>query len=171
MEYVNSECTGGFRFLELEIFDKIKSLREAVKPIPDGAQVAIGGWVITRCLMAFVHEMVRQKKRSEAIDYVIESLKEEYEDEGRGIRDAMYDLERRLARHMILKEGRRIDGRSFNEVRPIECLVGVLPRVHGSALFTRGETQALVVTTLGTESDEQKIESIYGNHYRKFTFH
>ncbi|UCH01224.1 MAG: polyribonucleotide nucleotidyltransferase, partial [Deltaproteobacteria bacterium] len=87
--------------------------------------VAIGEPLIKEVLCC-PEKMVRQKKRSEAIDYVIESLKGEYEDEGRQIRDAMYDLERRLARHMILKEGRRIDGRSFNEVRPIECLVGVL---------------------------------------------
>jgi len=113
----------------------------------------------------------RQKKMSEATDYLVESLKEEYEDREREIRDAAYDLEKRLVRDMVLKEGRRIDGRSFTEVRPIECLVGVLPRVHGSALFTRGETQAMVLTTLGTESDEQKIESIYGDSYRRFTFH
>ncbi|MBE9541123.1 MAG: polyribonucleotide nucleotidyltransferase, partial [Proteobacteria bacterium] len=116
-------------------------------------------------------KMVRQKKRSEAIDYIIESLKEEYEDKTREIKNAAYDLEKSLVRHMILHEERRIDGRPFNEVRPIECLVGVLPRVHGSALFTRGETQAMVLTTLGTERDEQKIESIYGDSYRKFTFH
>lgn len=113
----------------------------------------------------------RQRKRSETIDHVVESLREEFQDKGREIKDAIYDLEKRLARHMILKEGKRIDGRSLDEVRPIDCLVGVLPRVHGSALFTRGETQALVLTTLGTESDEQKIESIYGNTYRTFTFH
>ncbi len=113
----------------------------------------------------------RQKKMSEATDYLVEFLKEEYEDREREIRDAAYDLEKRLVRDMVLKEGRRIDGRSFTEVRPIECLVGVLPRVHGSALFTRGETQAMVLTTLGTESDEQKIESIYGDSYRRFTFH
>jgi polyribonucleotide nucleotidyltransferase len=121
--------------------------------------------------LAYPEKMVRQKKNSEAIDYIVESLKEEYGDKAREIKDAVYDLEKRLVRHMILKEGRRIDGRSFDEVRPIECLVGVLPRVHGSALFTRGETQALVLTTLGTESDEQKIESIYGDYYRRFTFH
>jgi len=115
--------------------------------------------------------MHRQKKRSEAIDHIVESLKEEFQDKGREIKEAMYDLEKKLARHMILKEGKRIDGRSLDEVRPIECLVGTLPRVHGSALFTRGETQALVLTTLGTESDEQKIESIYGDSYRTFTFH
>jgi len=134
-------------------------------------KVAVIGEPLIKEVLSYGEKMVRQKKRSKAIDNVIESLKGEYEDEGRQIRDAMYDLEKRLARHMILKEGKRIDGRSFNEVRPIECLVGVLPRVHGSALFTRGETQALVLTTLGTESDEQKIESIYGDYYRKFTFH
>jgi len=131
---------------------------------------AIGEPLIKEVL-SHPEKKVRQQKRSGAIDYIIESLKEEYGDKGREIREMVYDLERRLARHMILREERRIDGRSFNEVRPIECVVGVLPRVHGSALFTRGETQALTLTTLGTETDEQKIESIYGNHYRKFTFH
>ena len=116
-------------------------------------------------------KVARQKKMSEAIDYVMESLREEYEDREREIQDAIYDLEKRLARDKILREGKRIDGRSFTEVRPIECFVGILPRVHGSALFTRGETQAMVLTTLGTESDEQKIESIYGDTYRRITFH
>ncbi len=142
--------------------EKDEQLREKVAAI---------GEPLIREVLSYPEKKIRQKKRSETIDYIVESLKEEYEDRGREIRDVVYDLENRLARHMILKEGRRIDGRSFNEVRPIECLVGVLPRVHGSALFTRGETQALALTTLGTESDEQKIESIYGDSYRKFTFH
>lgn len=116
-------------------------------------------------------KVARQNKMSKAIDYVMESLREEYEDKEREIRDAIYDLEKRLARDKILREGKRVDGRSFTEVRPIECFVGILPRVHGSALFTRGETQAMALTTLGTESDEQKIESIYGDTYRGFTFH
>ena len=76
-----------------------------------------------------------------------------------------------MVREMILDQGKRIDGRSFTEVRPIECLVGVLPRVHGSALFTRGETQGMVVTTLGTDRDEQRMESIYGDHFRSFILH
>ena len=116
-------------------------------------------------------KVARQNKMSKAIDYVMESLREEYEDKEREIRDAIYDLEKRLARDKILREGKRVDGRSFTEVRPIECFVGILPRVHGSALFTRGETKAMALTTLGTESDEQKIESIYGDTYRGFTFH
>jgi polyribonucleotide nucleotidyltransferase len=135
------------------------------------AKVTEIGEPIIKEVLSYGEKMVREKKRSEAIDYIMESLKEECEDKGREIKDAAYDLEKRLARRMILKEERRIDGRPFNEVRPIECLVGILPRVHGSALFTRGETQAMALTTLGTERDEQKIESIYGDSFRKFTFH
>jgi len=135
------------------------------------AKVAEIGEPLIREALSCSEKMVRQKKRSEAIDSIIESLKEEYEGKQREIKNATYDLEKSLVRHMILHEERRIDGRPFNEVRPIECLVGILPRVHGSALFTRGETQAMVLTTLGTERDEQKIESIFGDSYRKFTFH
>jgi polyribonucleotide nucleotidyltransferase len=135
------------------------------------AKVTEIGEPLIKEVLSYGEKMVREKKRSEAIDHIMESLKEECEDKGREIKDAAYDLEKRLARRMILKEERRIDGRPFNEVRPIECLVGILPRVHGSALFTRGETQAMVLTTLGTERDEQKIESIYGDSFRKFTFH
>ena len=135
------------------------------------AKVKEIGEPLIREAFSYSEKMVRQKKRSEAIDYIIESLKEEYEDKTREIKNAAYDLEKSLVRHMILHEEKRIDGRPFNGVRPIECLVGILPRVHGSALFTRGETQAMVLTTLGTERDEQKIESIYGDSYRKFTLH
>ncbi len=81
------------------------------------------------------------------------------------------ELKRDYFRQLIVKERRRIDGRGLKEVRPITCEVEVLPRTHGSALFTRGETQALVVTTLGTTSDEQKIDALIGEHYKKFMLH
>jgi polyribonucleotide nucleotidyltransferase len=87
------------------------------------------------------------------------------------IRQAFFELEKKMVRRLILEEGKRIDGRAFDEVRPIECVVGILPRVHGSALFTRGETQAMVLTTLGTGTDEQRIETIYGEDFRHFMFH
>jgi len=151
-----------------------KDKRPFIPPEKDeqlNAKVKEIGEPLIRDAFSYSEKMVRQKKRSEAIDYIIESLKEEYEDRKREIKNAVHDLEKSLVRHMILHEERRIDGRPFNGVRPIECLVGILPRVHGSALFTRGETQAMVLTTLGTERDEQKIESIYGDSYRKFTLH
>jgi polyribonucleotide nucleotidyltransferase len=80
-------------------------------------------------------------------------------------------VKKQVVREAIIREGRRVDGRGLTDVRPISCEVEVLPRTHGSALFTRGETQALVVTTLGTSSDEQKIDALIGEHYKKFMLH
>jgi polyribonucleotide nucleotidyltransferase len=74
-------------------------------------------------------------------------------------------------RDAIVRDGRRIDGRGLKDVRAITCEIGLLPRTHGSALFTRGETQALVVTTLGTSSDEQRVDALGGEHYKKFMLH
>ena len=76
-----------------------------------------------------------------------------------------------IVRALIVEHKRRIDGRGLADIRPISCEVQVLPRTHGSALFTRGETQALVVATLGTSSDEQKIEALIGETYKKFMLH
>ena len=81
------------------------------------------------------------------------------------------NLEKGIVRSRILKSKKRIDGRGLSDVRPIKCEVGVLPRVHGSALFTRGETQALVTTTLGTSDDEQRVESLEGLKRVRFMLH
>ncbi|MCD6306438.1 MAG: polyribonucleotide nucleotidyltransferase [Deltaproteobacteria bacterium] len=116
-------------------------------------------------------KMDRQQKRKDTEARTVELLSGEYEGRDSEIREAVHSLEKAMVREMILSEGRRIDGRAFNEVRPIECIVGLLPRIHGSALFTRGETQAMVLTTLGTERDEQRIESIYGEYFSSFIFH
>lgn len=116
-------------------------------------------------------KMLREKSRKQLKKTTKEALAEEYEGRGKEISSLIHDLEKKMVRKMMLEENRRIDGRSFTEIRPIECLVGVLPRVHGSALFTRGETQAMVLTTLGTERDEQRIDSIYGDVYRNFILH
>jgi polyribonucleotide nucleotidyltransferase len=80
-------------------------------------------------------------------------------------------LKKQVVREAIVREGCRLDGRGLSDVRPITCEVDVLPRTHGSALFTRGETQALVVSTLGTSSDEQKIDALIGEQYKKFMLH
>jgi len=80
-------------------------------------------------------------------------------------------IERRILREMILKENRRIDGRSTTQIRPISSEVGLLPRAHGSALFNRGETQALVTVTLGTAHDEQRMDYIGGEERRHFLLH
>ena len=85
--------------------------------------------------------------------------------------DAFYDLEHDIVREKLLKEKSRIDGRKTDEVRELDIRVGVLPRTHGSALFTRGETQALVVSTLGTEQDAQRIDSLEGDQKDRFMLH
>src|SRR5215471_7880665 len=86
-------------------------------------------------------------------------------------REYFEKLEKSEVRRLIVERGIRVDGRKVTEVRPIWAEVGYLPRGHGSAVFTRGETQALVATTLGTKNDEQKLESFEGDTYRRFMLH
>ncbi len=138
--------------------DLIKKVEEVATPLLD--QVIITA-----------DKKERQAKRKESLEKVLEQVGEAFPEKEAQIRDKFYELEKKMVRRMVLEDERRIDGRSFTDVRPIECAVGVLPRVHGSALFTRGETQAMVLTTLGTELDEQRIESIYGDQFRSFIFH
>ncbi|WP_305968750.1 MULTISPECIES: polyribonucleotide nucleotidyltransferase [unclassified Mameliella] len=94
---------------------------------------------------------------------------EQLEDPNLG--SAIKKLESMVLRGDVVKNGRRIDGRALDEVRPIVCETGLLPRTHGSALFTRGETQGLVVTTLGTGDDEQIIDALHGNYRSNFLLH
>jgi polyribonucleotide nucleotidyltransferase len=116
-------------------------------------------------------KQLRNQSRKEALKNLLDTLGEEYVSKKAEISGLFHDLDKKLVRKMMIEEHKRIDGRAFNQVRPIECLVGILPRVHGSALFTRGETQAMVLTTIGTERDEQRIDSIYGEVYRNFILH
>ena len=81
------------------------------------------------------------------------------------------ELKEKVLRDEILERGKRLDGRAFNEIRPITIEVGVLPRTHGSAVFTRGETQALVTATLGTADDQQKVETVDGETWKRFMLH
>ena len=102
---------------------------------------------------------------------IIENLGEEWAEHKDEAKDILGDIQKNISRDMILKDGRRIDGRSFDEIRPITCEVGVLPRPHGSALFTRGETQVVGVLTLGSGQDEQRVETLSGEEHRPFMLH
>ncbi len=102
---------------------------------------------------------------------LFEQLGPDYADRKNEFSEIFYDFEKKICRNLIIKEGRRIDGRKFDEVRPITCEVGVLPRPHGSALFTRGETQVLGVLTLGSGPDEQRVETLSGEESRPFMLH
>ncbi len=92
-------------------------------------------------------------------------------EKNRAIKEVFHDLERNQMRRMILDKGIRADGRSPVGIRPITCEIGVLPRTHGSALFTRGETQSLAVVTLGTSDDEQRIDALEGESTKSFMLH
>jgi len=118
---------------------------------------------------------IRQKlERQDAVGAVKEKALALYaEDELRlpMVEPIFHEMESEVVRQDVLKTGVRIDGRDTKTVRPIECEVGLLPRAHGSALFTRGETQAFVVTTLGTADDEQIVDSLLGEYRQTFLLH
>lgn len=116
-------------------------------------------------------KQARQTALKQARQQVIEVLCTDSDLSPKVIKGLLEDLEYNTVRGMILKGGRRIDGRDLETVRPITIRTGVLPRTHGSALFTRGETQALVVATLGTGRDAQVIDAIEGEYKETFLFH
>ncbi len=113
----------------------------------------------------------RSSKNKELKDYVISNLAEKYPDQKKVIGDLLHDMEKELMRKRILKEGIRLDGRKTHEIRPITIELSVLPRTHGSALFTRGETQSLTTVTLGTKNDEQLIDGLHQEYTKKFMLH
>jgi len=102
---------------------------------------------------------------------VKEQLAEEFEGREEEINAILGSIEKRVVRQMVAKDRIRIDGRDMSTIRPISCEIGVLPRAHGSALFTRGETQALVAVTLGTKTDEQRMDNVQGMEFKKFMLH
>jgi polyribonucleotide nucleotidyltransferase len=130
--------------------------------IPEGLEDAVRNAAEARVEEAV--NLPSKEERHQALsalrDQLAEEMAESFPDHVDRVGDAVRSLEKKVMRRQILERGERVDGRSLDEVRPITCEVGVLPRPHGSALFTRGQTQALAVTTLGTVSDEQRIDSI-----------
>ena len=118
---------------------------------------------------------IDKQKRSNMISEIADKAKKIFEDDENytdlDVNYELKNLEKNIVRTDILKNKKRIDGRNLDDIRPIMCEVGVLPRVHGSALFTRGETQAIVTTTLGTSDDEQRIETLDGLKKERFMLH
>ncbi len=113
----------------------------------------------------------RSEKNKQLREYVIESLKVKYPEKEKEITEILEESEKELMRNRILNEGIRLDGRNTKEIRPISIEIGILPRTHGSSLFTRGETQSLATLTLGTKNDEQMIEGLTSDYAKKFMLH
>jgi polyribonucleotide nucleotidyltransferase len=116
-------------------------------------------------------KLERYKRIAEVKSEVVPQALAEFPERPKDIKNAFEELKRNVFRGLVIHQERRIDGRGLKDIRPISCEVEVLPRTHGSALFTRGETQALVVTTLGTTSDEQRVDALIGEHFKKFMLH
>ncbi len=116
-------------------------------------------------------KLLRQSKLGDIRTAIINDLSEDENIEEVDIRNCLESLEKEIVRNMILSDGKRIDGRELSVIRPISIRTGVLARTHGSALFTRGETQAIVVATLGTTRDSQVIDALAGEYREGFMLH
>ncbi|MEO0198271.1 MAG: polyribonucleotide nucleotidyltransferase [candidate division WOR-3 bacterium] len=167
---------------EIEQFQE--ELREKIgKPKAPYQKLEIPEEFSTSIEQEFYSEIVEamhiteKKLRNEALEAVRKKIDlfvaEKYpgEDLKNELSQTLYELERRALREMTLREMRRVDGRTFEEIRPITCEVGILPRTHGSALFRRGETQTLVVTTLGTSEDVQRLSDLEPEEEKRFMLH
>jgi polyribonucleotide nucleotidyltransferase len=137
---------------------------------------------LERTLDASYRDRLRQairipgkEQRQEEVDRIgveaAESLKERFAEQANFIPKILHDIERDELRRMVLREKVRADGRGPDDIRKVTVEVGVLPRTHGSCLFTRGETQALAVCTLGTKSDEQRVEELEGQSWKSYMLH
>jgi len=117
------------------------------------------------------NKSAREEQLGDILKGVIKEINTPEADRTREITEIFHELERNAVRQMILNKGVRADGRNSSTIRPISCEVGILPRTHGSALFTRGETQSLAVVTLGTADDEQRIDALEGESTKTFMLH
>lgn len=123
-----------------------------------------------------VHLLPTKEQREDAVNIfskeIIEKLKKEDETlSDTDIKNALIKVEEEEVRRFILEEHKRVDGRGYEDIRPITCEVGILPRTHGSGLFTRGQTQSLSTTTLGTSQDEQRMDALEGEKVKSFMLH
>ncbi|TFL20062.1 polyribonucleotide nucleotidyltransferase [Jannaschia formosa] len=182
-ELSEAEMLGAVKFGHEQmqpVIDLIVSLAEdaAKEPMdfqaPDYSAILARVTELGESRMRDAYAITDKQERVNAVSAAKAAIKaelseEELADENLGT--ALKKLESKVLRGDVVKNGKRIDGRSLDTVRPIVCETGLLPRTHGSALFTRGETQGLVVTTLGTGDDEQFIDALHGNFKANFLLH
>ncbi len=168
-----------------EICDLITELAEQIKPEKEAPIVEVDKTVAEEISSKYSeriknsYQITNKKERSEAVQAIQDEIMEAYctEDENGEVKCAPHlmkrileDVERKAIREVILA-GTRPDGRGYDDIRPLDCEVGILPRAHGSALFTRGETQALVSVTLGTGRDEQIVDGLLEEYGQRFMLH
>ncbi len=149
--------------------------KRAVTPstFPAGLEKRVREMMTARLTELF-READKQTRRTQVKEFyktTIAALQTDFPESEKAADEIIQRLEKELVRAMIVKQNRRLDGRDPHGVRPITCEVGVLPRVHGTCLFTRGQTQALAAITLGTKIDEQKMDELEGEFYKSYMLH
>jgi polyribonucleotide nucleotidyltransferase len=162
--------------LQNELVEKVGKQKRNVKVVEIDRELAkqVADLALERLQAAIVipNKMERQKTLDVLLDDIKQKLKKEDDPTWNlQISTIFLNIEKDEVRKIILEKNVRADGRKPDEIRPISSTVGLLPRTHGSALFTRGETQALVVATLGTSEDEQRIDSLEGEYFKTFMLH
>jgi polyribonucleotide nucleotidyltransferase len=145
-------------------------LEEAVRITTKAERYAAIDAVEAEVLERFTSEFRNEKVAFDSLE-AVEARQRELRAITSGVKDILHGIRAGLMRGMVVSEGKRIDGRGTTDIRPIACEVSVAPRAHGSGLFTRGETQSIVYTTLGSASDEQLIESLNERYYKNFMLH
>ena len=161
--------------LEKEIIQEFSQEKIEVVPpeVPDGLLKKIDKSARTKIKKAI--KQTDKKARHEELREIRKEIEtadpEEFEEHESIIKEQLHQIEKEEVRSMIIKESRRLDGRGMDDIRDIQCEPGILPRTHGSALFTRGQTQSLGVTTLGTKIDEQIVENLEGESSKSFMLH
>lgn len=151
--------------------------KPAMKYVPKNVDAALAAEVKSayRADVERLKDRKEKKEREEAYNEIKirakEALKEKYPDTINQVSAILDDIDREIVRKRLLEEGARADGRGLKEIRPIDIMVGILPRAHGSAVFTRGQTQSLGIVTLGTIKDSQRLDALEGERYREFMLH
>ncbi len=161
IETIVADC-GKPKNTEVEIYHVGDDVTEAVR--------AFASEKMDYCLEAY-DRYEREQREKAMYKEIKEALGEQFEGREREIADAVYALKKEKVRRKILDKGIRPDGRALTEIRPIWCEVGVLPRVHGTGVFTRGQTQALTTCTLGTISEVQKLEGLDDDVFKRYMHH
>lgn len=161
--------------LQEELIAKLTVSKREIpeRQVPEGLAAAVESRYGDRIRAAMEAEPKSQRAtlHHEVLSEMRAALVEEFPESGPFLYGVVSEIEKQRVQQVIFGENRRLDGRAFDEVRSLSCEIGVLPRTHGSAIFTRGETQAMVVTTLGTSMDEQRMEELEGQSWKTFMLH
>ena len=160
--------------VQKEMAEKVgKPKREVViHEVPEETRRAVDARVRDR-IEEILNTTLIKAERNEALDSLLEEVQAELAEEHapEDVKEAFNDVLKEIVRRRILEEGRRPDGRGYKDIRPVSCEVGILPRTHGSGLFTRGETQVLTIATLGTHSEEQILDGLTPEETKRFIHH